>query len=82
MNEILWFNLSHFFCCFFVVVFLFVLLVLFAVMILLVLVPKTFFHNALQLYNITDINYNLLLVALAALTFFICYLLEVIKNKK
>ncbi|XP_058265478.1 cation-transporting ATPase 13A2 isoform X2 [Hemibagrus wyckioides] len=59
------------------VVFLFVLLILFAAMISLVLVPNTFFHNLLQLYNINDMNYNLLLVALAALNFFICYLLEV-----
>ncbi|KAI5612268.1 cation-transporting ATPase 13A2 isoform X1 [Silurus asotus] len=60
------------------VVFLFVLLILFAVMIWLVVVPNTFFHNVLKLYNITDMNYNLLLVALAALNFFICYLLEVL----
>ncbi|KAF4078076.1 hypothetical protein AMELA_G00195310 [Ameiurus melas] len=60
------------------VVFLFVLLVLFAVMFWLVLGPNTVFHRVLQLYNITDMNYKLLLVALAALNFFLCYLLEVL----
>ncbi|GAA6107235.1 cation-transporting ATPase 13A2 isoform X1 [Tachysurus ichikawai] len=59
------------------VVFLFVLLVLFAATVLLVLVPNNFIHNVMQLYNINDMNYNLLLLALAALNFFICYLLEV-----
>ncbi|XP_060794319.1 cation-transporting ATPase 13A2 isoform X2 [Neoarius graeffei] len=60
------------------VFFLLVLLVLFAVMLWLVLAPQTYIHNKLQLYNITDMNYKLLLVALAALNFFMCYLLEVI----
>lgn len=72
-------NFSHYyFLLSLVVVFLFVLLVLFAVMFWLVLGPSTVFHHVLQLYNITDMNYKLLLVALAALNFFICYFLEVI----
>ncbi|XP_027026323.2 cation-transporting ATPase 13A2 isoform X1 [Tachysurus fulvidraco] len=60
------------------VVFLFVLLVLFAATILLVLVPDNFIHKVMQLYNINDMNYKLLLLALAALNFFTCYLLEVL----
>ncbi|KAM9445089.1 polyamine-transporting ATPase 13A2 isoform 1-T1 [Clarias gariepinus] len=63
------------------VVFLFVLVILFAVMIWLVLVPNTFFHNFLLLYNISDMNYNMLLLALAALNLFTCYLLEVFIDK-
>ncbi|TSR39560.1 Cation-transporting ATPase 13A2 [Bagarius yarrelli] len=60
------------------VVFLFVLLVLFAVMLVLILVPNTVFQKILKLYSINDMKYNLLLVALAALNFFICFFLEVL----
>ncbi|XP_076874519.1 polyamine-transporting ATPase 13A2 [Brachyhypopomus gauderio] len=60
------------------VVFVIVLLILFGVMFWLVLFRNTFVHTLLELYEITDMNYNLLLVALAALNFFICYLLEVL----
>lgn len=67
-------------CSMFSVFFLLVLLVLSVLMIWLVLGPNTIFHNVLQLYNITDMNYKLLLLALAALNFFICYLLEVRKQ--
>ena len=43
----------------------------------LVLYPLSIAHRILQLYETTDMNYKLLLVALAALNFFTCYLLEV-----
>uniref|UniRef100_A0A673KUZ1 Probable cation-transporting ATPase 13A2 n=1 Tax=Sinocyclocheilus rhinocerous TaxID=307959 RepID=A0A673KUZ1_9TELE len=60
--------------------FLFVgaLLVVFALMSWLVLFRHTIIHQLLQLYDINDMNYKLLLVAVAALNFFICYMLEVL----
>uniref|UniRef100_A0A4W4G1E9 P-type ATPase A domain-containing protein n=1 Tax=Electrophorus electricus TaxID=8005 RepID=A0A4W4G1E9_ELEEL len=63
------------------VVFVLVLLVQFGVMIWLVLFPETFLHKMLQLYEITDMSYKLLLVAIAALNFFICCLLEALIDK-
>lgn len=57
--------------------FLGILLLFFAIMIWLVVYRYTIIHRILKLYDITDMNYKLLLVALAALNFFICYLLEV-----
>ncbi|XP_063065019.1 cation-transporting ATPase 13A2 isoform X2 [Engraulis encrasicolus] len=58
--------------------FLILLLVLFAAMFGLVLFPGGVIHQVLQLYQITDINYKLLLVALAALNLFTCHMLEVL----
>ncbi|KAM7404348.1 hypothetical protein PAMP_011704 [Pampus punctatissimus] len=58
--------------------FLCLLLVLFAVMTWLVLNPGPFMSKYLELYNITDMNYKLLLVALAALNFLICFIVEVL----
>ncbi|KAM7410928.1 hypothetical protein PAMA_021072 [Pampus argenteus] len=58
--------------------FLCLLLVLFAVMTWLVLNPGPFMRKYLELYNITDMNYKLLLVALAALNFLICFIVEVL----
>ncbi|XP_076133092.1 polyamine-transporting ATPase 13A2 isoform X1 [Alosa pseudoharengus] len=60
------------------VLFVFLLLILFAAMFLLLLFPLTILHRILQLYEITDMNYKLLLLALVALNFFTCYLLEVL----
>lgn len=56
---------------------MFLLLVLFAAMFWLVLFPVTVIHKILQLYPVTDMNYKLLLLAVVALSFFTCYLLEV-----
>lgn len=56
---------------------MFLLLVLFAAMFWLVLFPVTVIHKILQLYPVTDMNYKLLLLAVVALNFFTCYLLEV-----
>uniref|UniRef100_A0A8C1NGQ6 ATPase cation transporting 13A2 n=1 Tax=Cyprinus carpio TaxID=7962 RepID=A0A8C1NGQ6_CYPCA len=58
--------------------FLFVgaLLVFFALMCWLVLFRHTIIHQLLKLYEINDMSYKLLLIAVAALNFFICYLLE------
>lgn len=62
------------------VLFVLLLLVLFAVMFLLVLSPWRV--DILQLYQITDMNYKLLLVELAISNFLICFLLEVRKPTK
>lgn len=59
-------------------VFLCILLVLFALMSWLVLSPLPFILKLLQLYDITDMTFKLLLVALAALNFLICFVLEVL----
>ncbi|KAF4096684.1 cation-transporting ATPase 13A2 isoform X1 [Onychostoma macrolepis] len=63
--------------------FLFVgaLLVFFALMSWLVLFRHTIIHQLLQLYDINDMNYKLLLVAVAALNFFICYMLEILIDR-
>ncbi|XP_030624742.1 cation-transporting ATPase 13A2-like [Chanos chanos] len=61
--------------------FLGMLLILFAVMVWLVVFPGTTIHRILQLCNVTDMNYKLLLVALAALNFFICFLVEVLVDR-
>ncbi|KAJ8395144.1 hypothetical protein AAFF_G00036000 [Aldrovandia affinis] len=60
------------------VLFVFVLLVLLGIMSWLVLYPAPILDRLLQLYTVTDINYKLLLVALAALNFFTSYLMEVL----
>ncbi|KTG05611.1 hypothetical protein cypCar_00005322 [Cyprinus carpio] len=52
------------------------LLVFFALMCWLVLFRHTIIHQLLKLYEINDMSYKLLLIAVAALNFFICYLLE------
>uniref|UniRef100_A0A8B9LR69 ATPase cation transporting 13A2 n=1 Tax=Astyanax mexicanus TaxID=7994 RepID=A0A8B9LR69_ASTMX len=61
---------------FYNVVFVFVLVVLFTVMSWLVMFPRGPVHRVLQLYQINDMSYSMLLVALAALNFIICYFLE------
>ncbi|XP_064156772.1 cation-transporting ATPase 13A2 isoform X2 [Anguilla rostrata] len=58
------------------VLFLCVLLALCGIMCWLVLYPASFLRRVLQLCDIADMNFKLLLVALAALNFFTCYLLE------
>ncbi|XP_059383849.1 polyamine-transporting ATPase 13A2-like [Carassius carassius] len=58
-----------------------VLLVFFALMSWLVLFNHTIIHQVLQLYDINDMNYKLLLVAVAALNFFICYMLEILIDR-
>ncbi|KAL1021114.1 hypothetical protein UPYG_G00009000 [Umbra pygmaea] len=63
------------------VVFVCVLLVLFALMSWLVLSPLPFLRELLKLYDIPDMNFKMLLVALAALNFIICFLLEVLIDR-
>ncbi|XP_051515898.1 polyamine-transporting ATPase 13A2-like isoform X2 [Myxocyprinus asiaticus] len=63
------------------VLFLVTLLVFFGIMIWLVLFPHTIIHRLLELYDIPDMSYKLLLVAVAALNFFICYLLEILIDR-
>uniref|UniRef100_A0AAQ5YZW8 Cation-transporting P-type ATPase N-terminal domain-containing protein n=1 Tax=Amphiprion ocellaris TaxID=80972 RepID=A0AAQ5YZW8_AMPOC len=60
------------------VVFLFVLFIHFALMTWLVLYPGPFFSRILQLYNITDTDFKMLLVGVAALNFLICFVVEVL----
>ncbi|XP_062316016.1 cation-transporting ATPase 13A2 isoform X1 [Osmerus eperlanus] len=60
------------------VVFFFLILILFALMNWLVLYPPLAIQNILQLYDFRDINFKLLLVAVAALNFFTCFVLEVL----
>ncbi|KTF75032.1 hypothetical protein cypCar_00039589 [Cyprinus carpio] len=63
--------------------FLFVgaLMVFFALMSWLFLFRHTIIHQLLQLYYINDMNYKLLLVAVAALNFFICYMFEILIDR-
>lgn len=58
-------------------VFLILLFVQFGVTTWLVLYPGAVFSRLLQLYNISDMNFKLLLVSLAALNFLICFVVEV-----
>lgn len=60
------------------VIFLCLLLILFALMTWLVLYPTPIIAKYLQLYEISDMDYKLLLVALAALNFLICFVVEVL----
>ncbi|XP_061622793.1 cation-transporting ATPase 13A2 isoform X3 [Phyllopteryx taeniolatus] len=60
------------------VIFLCLLLVLFAVMTCLVLYPGPFFLEILQLYDFSDFDFKMLLVALAALNFLICFVVEML----
>lgn len=71
----------HFSPSFLPVVFVCVLVIHFAVMLWLVLYPGPLFSNAFKLYRIPDINYKMLLVALAALNFLICFFVEVSDDK-
>ncbi|XP_051805292.1 cation-transporting ATPase 13A2 isoform X2 [Acanthochromis polyacanthus] len=59
-------------------VFLFVLFIYFALMTWLVLYPGPFFCRILQLYNITDMGFKMLLVGVAALNFLICFIAELL----
>uniref|UniRef100_A0A8C5DUM5 P-type ATPase A domain-containing protein n=1 Tax=Gouania willdenowi TaxID=441366 RepID=A0A8C5DUM5_GOUWI len=58
-------------------IFLGLVIIQFAVMVWLVLYPGSFFSHYLQLYNFSDMNFKLLLVAMAMLNFFICFDVEV-----
>lgn len=58
-------------------VFLILLFIQFGVMTWLVLYPGPAISWLLQLYNISDMNFKLLLVSLAALNFLICFVMEV-----
>ncbi|XP_072557975.1 polyamine-transporting ATPase 13A2 isoform X1 [Paramormyrops kingsleyae] len=59
------------------VLFVFLLLLFFGAMSWLVLYPVPFLRRLFKLSEVTDMNYKLLLVALAALNLFTCYLLEI-----
>ncbi|KAM6976472.1 polyamine-transporting ATPase 13A2 [Aplochiton taeniatus] len=63
---------------FYNVVFLVILLVLLAFMTWMVVYPLPSLQRLLQLYPISDMNFKLLLVALAALNFLSCFILEVL----
>lgn len=63
-------------------IFLSLLLLLFSVMTWLVLYPGPLVGQLFQLYDISDMNYKMLLVALAALNFLICFLVEVSVDMK
>ncbi|XP_038579201.1 cation-transporting ATPase 13A2 isoform X1 [Micropterus salmoides] len=60
------------------VIFLCLLFVLFALMTWLVVYPGTFACQILKLYDISDMNFKLLLVALAALNLLTCFVVEVL----
>ncbi|XP_077371234.1 polyamine-transporting ATPase 13A2 isoform X2 [Festucalex cinctus] len=60
------------------VIFLCLLLVLFALMTCLVLYPGSFFMKIMQLCDFTDLNFRILLVALAALNFLVCFVVEMV----
>ncbi|XP_063735179.1 cation-transporting ATPase 13A2 isoform X2 [Eleginops maclovinus] len=59
-------------------IFLCLLLVLFTLMTWLVLYPGAFVCGILQLYDFLDMNFKMLLVAVAALNFLICFFVEVL----
>lgn len=63
-------------CCS-VGIFLCLVLLLFAVMVWLVIYPGVFVVETLQLYNFTNMEFKILLLALAALNFFLCFIFEV-----
>nr|XP_019945068.1 PREDICTED: probable cation-transporting ATPase 13A2 isoform X1 [Paralichthys olivaceus] len=60
------------------VIFLCLLIILFSVMTWLVLYPGSVVCLILSLYNISDMDYKMLLVALAALNFLVCFIVEVL----
>ncbi|KAF6721875.1 putative cation-transporting ATPase 13A2 [Oryzias melastigma] len=59
-------------------IFLLVLLLHFAVMLWLALEPGPVFARLLQLYDFTDLNFKMLLVAVAALNFLVCFVAEML----
>ncbi|XP_034027851.1 cation-transporting ATPase 13A2 isoform X2 [Thalassophryne amazonica] len=61
--------------------FLCILLILAALLTWLVLYPGPLFRQVFQLYDITDMIFKVLLVALAALNLFLCFLVEVLIDK-
>ncbi|XP_040008147.1 cation-transporting ATPase 13A2 isoform X2 [Xiphias gladius] len=62
------------------VIFLCLLFILFSLMTWLVLYPGPDVCRILQLYHISDMKYKMLLVAVAALNFLICFVVEVLIN--
>nr|XP_046252815.1 cation-transporting ATPase 13A2 isoform X2 [Scatophagus argus]XP_046252816.1 cation-transporting ATPase 13A2 isoform X2 [Scatophagus argus] len=60
------------------VIFLCLLLVLLGLTTWLVVYPGPFAGQALKLYDIPDMHFKLLLISLAALNFFLCFLVEVL----
>lgn len=66
-----------FFFCFSTGIFLCLVLFLFAVMTWLVIYPGEFLTETLKLYNFRDMEFKFLLVALAALNYFVCFVIEV-----
>lgn len=67
---------------FFLGIFFCMLLVLTAVMTWLVLYPGPFIRNLIKLYDIPDMDFKMLLVALAALNFLMCFVVEVSEDIK
>ncbi|KAM9351292.1 polyamine-transporting ATPase 13A2 isoform 2-T2 [Symphorus nematophorus] len=63
---------------YFNVVFLCLLIALFALMTWLAVYPGVFICKYLQLYNFSDMNFKMLLVAVAALNFLVCFIVEVL----
>lgn len=61
----------------FAVIFLGILFVLFGLMSWLVLYPGPLVCKHLEMYNFTDMGFKMLLVAVAALNFVICFVVEV-----
>ncbi|KAG8002868.1 Cation-transporting ATPase 13A2 [Nibea albiflora] len=59
-------------------VFLCLLLVLFAIMTWLVVYPGPFICKQFKLYNFTDMDFKVLLVAVAALNLLICFVVELL----
>lgn len=66
----------------FPVIFFGLLLVLFGLMTWLVLYPGPVAGRLLQLYDFFDMNFKMLLVAVAALNFLICFVVEVSDDMK
>ncbi|XP_077465586.1 polyamine-transporting ATPase 13A2 isoform X1 [Stigmatopora argus] len=60
------------------VIFLCLLLILFAVMTCLALYPGSFLMEIMQLYDLPDFNFKLLIVALAALNFLVSFIVEML----
>ncbi|XP_034446104.1 cation-transporting ATPase 13A2 isoform X1 [Hippoglossus hippoglossus] len=60
------------------VIFLCLLITLFSVMTWLVLHPGPWVGHLLSLYDISDMNYKMLIVAVAALNFLVCFVVEVL----
>ncbi|XP_051280671.1 cation-transporting ATPase 13A2 isoform X1 [Dicentrarchus labrax] len=60
------------------VIFLCILFVLFAMMTWLMVYPGSIVRQYLQLYDFSDMNFKILLVAVAALNFLLCFVVEVL----